>query len=220
MTEFPRLDRLAAMQQNPIGTFSSLRRPSPVATQYKRQSEMYGQALRNLSRAARQGDSRAAIAALDIRDDANQKGFTPGGIQRQENVQANIADREQSLMQRTADLGRVNTLDRRNGGSLGRDPNAPRPSFAEIDAAAKERSTLNKAFGTGDAVMSTLDRKRKTADSRATSKVDMPQGFGFEEDTKPKPEDRGSMTERILGYLGNVLNPKRTLPRLSSSMVE
>ena len=58
MTEFPRLDRLAEMQRQPLGTFSALRRPSPVASQYKRQAEMYGQALRTLSRAARRGELR------------------------------------------------------------------------------------------------------------------------------------------------------------------
>lgn len=111
----PGLDRNTEMQRYPLGTFSALRRPSPVASQYRRQSEMYGQALRTLSRAARRGDAGAAIDAIQLRDKANADGFTPGGINRSEDMQQNIAAREQSLMQRNADLGKANTLDRRTG---------------------------------------------------------------------------------------------------------
>lgn len=132
----PGLDRNAEMQRQPLGTFSALRRPSPVATQYKRQSEMYGMALRTLSRAARRGDAGAAMDAIKVRDQANAAGFTPGGIQRNEDVQGNIASREQDYQIGSQDLERKATLDRRSGGmSLSRDtegtgltPDSPKSS--------------------------------------------------------------------------------------------
>lgn len=179
----PGLDRLAAMQQNPMGTFSSLRRASPVASQYKKQSQMYGQALRNLSRAARRGNTDAAIESLNLRDAANMQGFTPGGIQRAENEQVAIAGREQALMGAEADMRAATTLDRRNGlGALGR-PSAPK-SFAEIDAEARNRSTMSGAFGTG-ALNQALDTKRADSDRRAaiSRNMEMPQGLRFREDT-------------------------------------
>jgi len=118
----PGLDRLAEMQRQPLGTFSALRRPSPVATQYKRQSEMYGQALRNLSRAARRGDAGAAIDAIKYRDQANEDGFMPGGIRRSEDVPGAIRGREIDRERMTQDLERKDALSRRPGSvSLSRD---------------------------------------------------------------------------------------------------
>lgn len=128
MADFTRLDRLAAMQNAPMGSVAtSMRPPSPVASQYKRQAEMYGQALRTLSRAARRGDADAAIKAIGLRDKANLEGFTPGGIGRSEDVQGNIAGREQSIATEAADLETKSRLDRQFGSSaLGRtvNPNA------------------------------------------------------------------------------------------------
>lgn len=112
----PGLDRLAAMQRQPFTPFSAMRRSSPVATQYKRQSEMYGQALRTLSRAARRGDAEAAIDAIGLRDTANADGYTPGGIQTFDENQGNIAGREQKYQTGAQDLERKATLDRRSGG--------------------------------------------------------------------------------------------------------
>lgn len=108
----PGLSRLGDMQRAPLGQFSALRRSSPVASQYKRQAEMYGQALRTLSRAARRGDAGAAMDAIKVRNQANDEGFTPGGIGRSEDFQGNVAAREQSMLQRNEDLGGQNRLDR------------------------------------------------------------------------------------------------------------
>lgn len=121
MSDFPGLARNAEMQKHPLGTFSALRRPSPVATQYKRQSEMYGQALRTLTRAARRGDAGAAIEAIKYRDQANADGYSPGGISRSEDTQGNIASREQRMVQEDAIAQKENQfnmgeLDRRLGG--------------------------------------------------------------------------------------------------------
>lgn len=102
----PGLDRLAARQNAPLGTYNALRRPSPVASQYQRQSEMYGQALRNLSRDARRGDAKAAIAAIGIRDKANEDGYAPGSILDSDAIQRDIGQREQDRGSITAALDR------------------------------------------------------------------------------------------------------------------
>ena len=163
----PGLDRNAEMQRQPLGTFSALRRPSPVASQYKRQSEMYGQALRTLSRAARRGDAGAAIDAINLRDKANADGFTPGGINRSEDMQGNIAAREQSLMQRNADLGKANTLDRRTGASVSSDTPtaAPTRTAAALDM-------LEGAIGTNEGANDLLYRGRKSAEQLGVENPD------------------------------------------------
>ena len=118
------LDRYDASQRAPLGAYSALNRPTPAASQYKRQAALYGQAMRNLSRAARRGDARAALAAIDVSNQAMEDGFAPGGIQRSENMQAGAAGFQQSFEQRANDLeNRRGILDRR----LNEDPlTAPR----------------------------------------------------------------------------------------------
>lgn len=130
MSSFPGLARYDAMQRAPLGTYSALRRPSPVASQYKRQSEMYGQALRTLSRAARRGDANAAITAIGLRDKANADGYTPGGIGRSEDFGTNVENREQELMRRNQIAEQENSftrgrLDRRYQSEFDREPVNP-----------------------------------------------------------------------------------------------
>lgn len=48
--------------------------------QYRRQEEAYGTALRQLRRAARRGDTGAALQEIAVRERAMGQGFTPGGI--------------------------------------------------------------------------------------------------------------------------------------------
>lgn len=142
MSDFPRLDRLAAMQRSPLGTFSPLRRPSPVATQYKRQAEMYGQALRTLSRAARRGDAKAAMAAIDLRDKANAAGFSPGGIQRSEDVRGSIQTLENDMATETADMDSLDRLQRRFGNAgLSREPVNPNATVGAGRGAPLVRTT-------------------------------------------------------------------------------
>lgn len=135
MADFSRLDRLAAMQNAPLGTFSSMRRPSPVASQYKRQASLYNQASRNLRRASREaarmgdvsGVANAAKSMLDLQDRATSEGMQIGGIRRAEDVQANTAAREQAYAQEASDLETKSRLDRQFGSAtLGRtvNPNA------------------------------------------------------------------------------------------------
>lgn len=178
----PGLDRQEEMQKAPLGQFNSLRRPSPVATQYKRQSEMYGQALRNLSRAARRGDAEAGIKAIGLRDQANAAGFTPGGIGRSENFQSNVADREQSMLRNNEVVENENALDRRNTGvdrgsvnqnaTLGAGRGTPlsrRSDFAEQDRMARERSTLSGAFGSRAQADASAQNTRTSAQNTRTS---------------------------------------------------
>jgi hypothetical protein len=48
--------------------------------QYRRLEESYGRALRQLRRAARRGDTGAALQEIAVRERAMEQGFTPGGI--------------------------------------------------------------------------------------------------------------------------------------------
>ena len=125
MVDTPGLDRLAAMQRTPVGASRLLAPPSAVSSQYRQQASMYGQALRNLNRAARRGDAKAGILALDVRDKANQEGFTPGGIRSHEAFQGDIAGREQSYQQGAEDLEATSQINRGRGVSplvTGRQP--------------------------------------------------------------------------------------------------
>ncbi len=159
MSMFPGLERNTEMQRQPLGTFSALRRPSPVASQYKRQSEMYGQALRNLSRAARRGDAGAAIDAINLRDKANADGYTPGGISRHEDTLGNIASRERDYVTGAQDFERKNAIDR----GVGR-------SAPEMAVSAKNTRTsaaldmLEGAIGTNEGANDLLYRGRKSAE--------------------------------------------------------
>ena len=165
MAAFPGLDRYDAMQRMPFGTFTAMNRPNPVATQYKRQSEMYGQALRNLSRAARRGDLNAGQEAIKLREQANASEFAPGGISRAEDFQGNVARRAQTMEQETADLATKSELDRRNADmTLGRTPMTEQPVAAptRISAGLDMLEGRLGGDGTGPEVAQ-FDRGRETA---------------------------------------------------------
>lgn len=108
----PGLDRLAAMQRTPVGASRLMAPPSAASSQYRQQASMYGQALRNLSRAARRGDARAAVDAIQVRNQANQEGFTPGGIRRYDTFQGDIAGREQAYQTGAQDLEAASQINR------------------------------------------------------------------------------------------------------------
>ena len=150
MPDFARLDRLDAMQRQPMGSIAtSMKQPSPVASQYKRQAAMYGQALRTLSRAARRGGNgrgekgqrqaamaaEAGMKAIELRDKANANGFSPGGIQRYEDVQGNIASRERDYTEGAQDLESKMRLERDYGNSvLSRGTPPMRPDAETMEA--------------------------------------------------------------------------------------
>lgn len=104
------LQRYDEMQRRPFGTNTALSSgslygaPSAAQTdanQFRRQGQAYGQALRALNRSARRGDARAALKAIEVRDQANASGFSPGGITNREQENSRI-------------LGMVNTQSQRN----------------------------------------------------------------------------------------------------------
>ena len=150
MPDFARLDRLDAMQRQPMGSIAtSMKQPSPVASQYKRQAAMYGQALRTLSRAARRGGNgrgekgqrqaamaaEAGMKAIELRDKANANGFSPGGIQRYGDVQGNIASRERDYTEGAQDLESKMRLERDYGNSvLSRGTPPMRPDAETMEA--------------------------------------------------------------------------------------
>lgn len=150
MPDFARLDRLDAMQRQPMGSIAtSMKPPSPVASQYKRQAAMYGQALRTLSRAARRGGNgrgekgqrqaamaaEAGMKAIELRDKANANGFSPGGIQRYEDVQGNIASRERDYTEGAQDYESKMRLERDYGNSvLSRGTPPMRPDAETMEA--------------------------------------------------------------------------------------
>jgi hypothetical protein len=103
------------MQRTPFGESSSLN-PSPVSgvvgQQYRRQQEDYNTAMRILRRQGRRGDAGSAIKAVQLRDQANAAGFSPGGIRRRDEFDAGIAGRAFSLEQGAVDRERAQQLDR------------------------------------------------------------------------------------------------------------
>lgn len=161
----PGLDRNTEMQKYPVGTFSALRRPSPVASQYRRQSEMYGQALRNLSRAARRGDAKAGIEAVDLLDKAGNRGFSPGGIGSSEDKLQAISRREQDYGVETQNLERKNTLNRSSGDSvISREPMGP-PSSAQNTRTSAGLDMLEGGMGMNPGGNDQLSRGRNAAAS-------------------------------------------------------
>lgn len=74
-----------------------------VGSQYRRQEAAYGQALRLLNRQARRGDVNSALKAIDVRNQAMEGGYAPGGIRQKEQADAGI-------------MGRIGAMDARNRG--------------------------------------------------------------------------------------------------------
>lgn len=131
----PGLDRLAAMQRTPVGASRLMGPPSDASSQYRQQASMYGQALRNLSRAARRGDARAAVDAVQVRHQANAGGFMPGGIRSYDTFQGDIAAREQAYQTGAQDLEAATRINRGATGLVaGRTPSFGSPD-PKVEAA-------------------------------------------------------------------------------------
>lgn len=133
--EFRGLNRLSALQSSRFGTGSALR-PSAVSgvvgQQYRRQQEDYNTAMRLLRRQARRGDAGSALEAIKLREDANAKGFAPGGIRRREEFDAGIRGRAAALETATADAEKRAALDRAAADAM--TPAKPKsPALAELD---------------------------------------------------------------------------------------
>lgn len=114
----PLLDRLAEMQNRPFGTNTALSDGSQygvggsAGSQFRRQASAYGQALRILNRAARRGDANAALRAIAVREDAMNKGYSPGGVSRRTETDAGILGRLDAMRSSAADRQRAAELER------------------------------------------------------------------------------------------------------------
>lgn len=71
----PGLNRWERMQSRPFGTNTNMSAPTPAQTDYKRQAQDYGQALRNLRRAGRRGDAQASLEAVNVANKARGEGI-------------------------------------------------------------------------------------------------------------------------------------------------
>lgn len=113
------LERYDAMQRRPFGTNTALSPENQngiggvAGSQYRRQEQAYGQALRLLSRAARRGDANSALRAIAVREDAMSKGYAPGGIRQKTQADAGILARVDALGRSAQDIGMANDVTRR-----------------------------------------------------------------------------------------------------------
>lgn len=93
------LDRFDEMNRRPFGTNTALSNGTQygaggsAGSQFRRQGQAYGQALRILNRQARRGDPRSALSAIAVRNQANAEGYSPGGIQNAAEQNAGIEGR-------------------------------------------------------------------------------------------------------------------------------
>ena len=122
----PRLDNLAAMQSRPLGTNTALYRdPSTISMgrQYKQQKSEYDMARRLLRRAARRGDSQAAMGLIGLGKDAAKEGVE-FGMQNVEQRDAAIAGRTAGMQQETVDMENASKINRgaASGLAAGRTP--------------------------------------------------------------------------------------------------
>jgi len=93
--------------------------------QYRRQEEAFGRALRQLRRAARRGDTRAALQEIAVRGQAMGQGFTPGGIRDREAFNAEREAWQNQTAQDAADARLFGSLARRRAAEeIAYDPNA------------------------------------------------------------------------------------------------
>lgn len=84
-----------------------------AGAQYRRMTEAYNRAIRGLRRAFRAGDERAAIQEIAVRQDAMDKGYTPGGIRKKAEFDSGILGRVAAMEQADADAGQAQELARR-----------------------------------------------------------------------------------------------------------
>lgn len=110
------LDRYDEIQRRPLGSNTALSAGNTnnlggvAGSQFRRQEAAYGQALRTLNRAARRGDARAGLQALEVRKEAMGAGFAPGGIRRSESANAGIRSQVAGLQQDTAERAKQSRI--------------------------------------------------------------------------------------------------------------
>jgi hypothetical protein len=80
--------------------------------QFRQQSAEYGRALRLLNRQARRGDAGSAIEAIKVREDAQNHGFSPGGITKDGELDRMVSDRIGTMQQGGEDARQSGILSR------------------------------------------------------------------------------------------------------------
>jgi hypothetical protein len=138
--DFSRLDNLAEMQNRAFGTNTALSKNNAYGvggtdgSQIRKQNSAYGRALRILDRQARRGDARSALQAIGVRDQANQMGFSPGGIQRKSEVDAMTRGQMQAQTQSAMGMQAAQETERRRNAFLGNSFLVnPNPGAANVD---------------------------------------------------------------------------------------
>ena len=177
MAQFSLLEKYDALQRSPslggntalagsVGGLSD--RPSAAGTQFRRQEQAYGRALRILDRQARRGDADAAMNSIAAREKAMASGYAPGGIRSAAEKQADYSEREASMQREIAAREQgAGALGAMAGEAAPVTPTTPVTpvaplSFAEQERIKREESTRSGAFGTGAA------DKLKKKDAAAT----------------------------------------------------
>lgn len=137
------LDRYDEIQRRPLGSNTALSAGNTnnlggvAGSQFRRQEAAYGQALRTLNRAARRGDARAAMDAIDVRKEAMGAGFAPGGIRRSESANAGIRGQVAGMEQASAERAKQSRIlqmqaDESMGGIRVTTPAPPSGSFQAV----------------------------------------------------------------------------------------
>lgn len=133
------LDRYSALQSRPLGTSTALSASSQdegnpygqlssAGKQYRQLEGSYGRALRILNHAARRGDAKAALTAIDVRKQAMADGLSPGGIRRSAESDAGINSMVISKRRAQEDIAAANSAERLRGAeSLTDMPPEPTP---------------------------------------------------------------------------------------------
>ena len=135
------------MQRRDFGTSAMTRPTSPegqvnsaAGAQYRRRAEDYNTATRLLRRRARRGDSRSALALLDVGRDAAEEGFSPGGIRRRDDFNRGLLGSIEARAQAARDLDRGQMANRMVVDEIIANPAA---------AAFGRRRTLGEDYDTG-----------------------------------------------------------------------
>jgi hypothetical protein len=120
-TQFRGLNRLDELQRRPFGSTAATRPTSTegqvnssAGGQYRQRAENYNLANRILKRQARRGDSRSALALLDVQKEANDEGFSPGGIRRRDEFNSGLLRNLDARQQAAMDNERAATLNRQS----------------------------------------------------------------------------------------------------------
>lgn len=124
MADFQGLARLDDLQRKPFGQASRLRDNSQSgSSQYRKKAEDYNTAMRVLRREARRGDSSSALGAIRLRERANADGYSPGGIRKKSEFDADNMGRIRAAEQGAiARESATDALQRKSTEDLAPDP--------------------------------------------------------------------------------------------------